>query len=97
MDKFWLSSLIGIDLIIFIVFPSGKVKAQSASTTGPVYIVQEGDSLWDIAYRFHVSQKDLANANGIVNTDQITVGQPLVIPGLEGIQGVLTTEICSIR
>jgi murein DD-endopeptidase MepM/ murein hydrolase activator NlpD len=35
----------------------------------------------------------LANANGIVNTDQITVGQQLIIPGLEGIQGVLTTEI----
>jgi murein DD-endopeptidase MepM/ murein hydrolase activator NlpD len=83
-------------LSIFILFslwlPSGNVKAQSASTTGPVYIVQEGDSLWDIAYRFHVSQGDLASANGIVNTDQITIGQPLVIPGLEGIQGILTTE-----
>jgi len=74
------------------MLPSGNVKAQSSPTPGPVYIVQEGDSLWDIAYRFHVSQVDLATANGIVNTNQITVGQPLVIPGLEGIQGVLTTE-----
>jgi murein DD-endopeptidase MepM/ murein hydrolase activator NlpD len=92
MYKFWLNTLSVLILISF-VFPSGKVKAQSASNTAPVYIVQEGDYLEDIAYRFHVSQQDLANANGIVNTDQITVGQQLIIPGLEGIQGVLTTEI----
>ncbi|MFZ0533998.1 MAG: peptidoglycan DD-metalloendopeptidase family protein [Anaerolineales bacterium] len=92
MYKFWLSTLSVLILISF-VFPSGKVKAQSASNTVPVYIVQEGDYLEDIAYRFHVSQQDLVNANGIVNTDQITVGQQLIIPGLEGIQGVLTTEI----
>jgi len=73
------------------MLPSGNVKAQSTPTPGPVYIVQEGDYLWNIAYRFHVSQVDLATANGIVNTNQITVGQPLIIPGLEGIQGVLTT------
>jgi len=91
MLKFSLRAL-SIFILISLLLPYGNVKAQSSSTTGPVYIVKEGDSLWDIAYRFHVSQDDLANANGIVNTDQITIGQPLVIPGLEGIQGVLTTK-----
>jgi murein DD-endopeptidase MepM/ murein hydrolase activator NlpD len=91
MNNFRLKVL-SIILIFCILLPSGNVKAQSVSSAGPVYIVQEGDSLWDIAYRFHVSQSDLASANGIVNPNQITVGQPLVIPGLEGIQGVLTTE-----
>jgi murein DD-endopeptidase MepM/ murein hydrolase activator NlpD len=79
-------------LLLSLLLPSGIVKAQTTSPSGPVYIIQEGDSLWDIAYRFHVSQQDLATANGILNANEITVGQQLVIPGLEGIQGVLTTE-----
>jgi murein DD-endopeptidase MepM/ murein hydrolase activator NlpD len=92
MNKFWLVLLSAV-FIICIPFSAGKANAQSTAGTGPVYIIQEGDALWDIAYRFHVSQEDLANANGIVNANQITIGQRLVIPGLEGIQGVLTTEI----
>ena len=67
-------------------------KAQSTAPSGPVYIVQEGDSLWDVAYRFHVSQTELAAINGIVDANQISIGQALTIPGLEGISGVLTTQ-----
>jgi murein DD-endopeptidase MepM/ murein hydrolase activator NlpD len=91
MNNLW-SKLLSIILFFSILLPSGNTRAQNSSTSGPVYIVQEGDSLWDIAYRFHIPQADLVNANGIVNTNQITVGQQLVIPGLEGIHGVLTTE-----
>ncbi len=91
MNKLGIKALAWLVLITVLV-PAGIVKAQTATHSGPVYIVQEGDSLWDIAYRFHVSQQDLANANGIVNADQISVGDKLVIPGLEGIQGVLTTN-----
>jgi murein DD-endopeptidase MepM/ murein hydrolase activator NlpD len=91
MKQFWLKSL-SLFLLFSLLLPSGIVKAQTTPPSGPVYIVQEGDSLWDIAYRFHVSQQDLENANGILNANEITVGQHLVIPGLEGIQGVLTTE-----
>ncbi len=86
-----LLSILSIFFIFSLLLPSGNGKAQSESTTAPVYIVQDGDYLEDIAYRFHVSQDDLVNANGIVNTNQIAVGQQLVIPGLEGIQGILTT------
>jgi murein DD-endopeptidase MepM/ murein hydrolase activator NlpD len=91
MNNFRVRSL-SLFLFVSLLLPSGIVKAQTTTPSGPVYIVQEGDSLWDIAYRFHVSQQDLANANGIQNANQISVGQQLVIPGLEGIQGVLTTE-----
>ncbi len=91
MNKFWLK-VIAITLIFSVLLPNGRVIAQTPSTSGPVYIVQEGDYFADIAYRFHVSQTDLANANGVANTNLISVGQPLVIPGLEGIQGVLTTD-----
>ena len=92
MNKLWFR-VITILVFFSVLLPSGIVKAQNTSTAGPVYIVQEGDYLWDIAYRFHVSQQDLANANGILNANQITVGQQLVIPGLEGIQGVLATQV----
>jgi murein DD-endopeptidase MepM/ murein hydrolase activator NlpD len=91
MNNYWARFLL-LFLFISLLLPSGIVKAQTTPSSGPVYVVQEGDSLWNIAYRFHVSQSDLENANGILNANQITVGQQLLIPGLEGIQGVLTTE-----
>src|SRR4030042_3212935 len=91
MDKFSLK-LILISIILIFMSPSGVVTAQDMPPSGPVYIVQEGDSLWEIALRFHVTQEELANANGIFNADQISVRQQLIIPGLEGIQGILTTQ-----
>jgi LysM repeat protein len=68
------------------------VQAQQDEPDGPVYIVQEGDSLWDIAVRFRLSLDDLAQANGISDPNQIAVGDQLVIPGLEGVQGILVTR-----
>jgi len=65
--------------------------AQNESPDGPMYVVQSGDSLWDIALRFRVSVQDLAAANGITNPDQLTVGAELVIPGLQNVQGRLIT------
>jgi murein DD-endopeptidase MepM/ murein hydrolase activator NlpD len=86
----WIKTFLVISIIAMLI-PPGRANAQTNPSPGPVYIVQDGDYLWDIAYRFHVSQADLANANGIVNANQIRIGQELLIPGLQGIQGVLTT------
>jgi murein DD-endopeptidase MepM/ murein hydrolase activator NlpD len=91
VHNFWLKALI-IFIISTLLLPFESASAQSTLPSGPVYIVQEGDYLLDIAVRFHVSLVDLENANGIVDPNQITIGQQLVIPGLEGIQGILTTE-----
>jgi murein DD-endopeptidase MepM/ murein hydrolase activator NlpD len=89
-------------LIIGLLLPGSYASANSLVTgkvyqqqDGAVYIVQEGDSLWDIAVRFKVSMDDLAKANGISDPSQLVVGQRLVIPGLSGIQGVLTTGTVS--
>ena len=86
-------------LIIGLLLPGNHASANSLATgkvyqqqEGAVYIVQEGDSLWDIALRFKVSMDDLAKANGISDPSQLVVGARLVIPGLSGIQGVLTTS-----
>jgi murein DD-endopeptidase MepM/ murein hydrolase activator NlpD len=89
-------------LMTGMLFPGRIASAESTGTSkiyqqqdGPIYIVQEGDSLWDIALRFKVSMDDLAKANGISDPSQLVVGARLVIPGLSGIQGVLTTSTVS--
>lgn len=69
--------------------------AQSSPPNKPVYIVQKGDTLSSIALRFGVSLVDLEAANSITNPNQVGVGSQLVIPGLPGIHGVLTTESVS--
>ncbi len=78
-------------LVSILVFASQPVLAQEG--IGPIYIVQPGDSLSSIASRFSVDITELMSANGIANANQLTVGQPLIIPGLEGINGVLDTKV----
>jgi murein DD-endopeptidase MepM/ murein hydrolase activator NlpD len=79
-------------LLLLILFLSTQpVSAQEQ--TGPVYIVQPGDSLSSIAVRFNISLKDLMNANGITDPNLLAADQELVIPGLEGITGILDTEL----
>jgi murein DD-endopeptidase MepM/ murein hydrolase activator NlpD len=75
--------------------PQATPSIQPTPVTGPTYIVAAGDSLTLIANRFGVRLDDLMSANGITDANQINVGQSLVIPGLEGISGVLETELIS--
>lgn len=78
-------------LVLLFSFYSPVLAQEAKPEQGPVYLVQVGDSLWDIAARFGVSVIDLQTANGISNPNQLEVGDRLVIPGLEGIQGVINT------
>jgi murein DD-endopeptidase MepM/ murein hydrolase activator NlpD len=55
--------------------------------------VQSGDTLFSIAVRFNISVNDLSAANPSVDPNALAVGQQLVIPGLEGITGILQTEV----
>ena len=81
-------------LIIFLlsslIITVQPVHAQDG--TGPIYIVQPGDSLSSIALRFGVSLPELMSANGITDANSLDVGQQLIIPRLEGITGILSTE-----
>ena len=78
---------------------SGRALAQDDAPEGAqgnaVYIVQEGDTLWNVALRFGVSLDDLAQANGLGNDAMLRTGDRLVIPGLEGVHGELVTETIS--
>ncbi|MBK8616571.1 MAG: peptidoglycan DD-metalloendopeptidase family protein [Anaerolineales bacterium] len=82
--------LIALFLLSFIV-TTQPVQAQDG--TGPVYIVQPGDSLSSIAEFFSVNLTELMGANGITDANQLSAGQQLVIPGLDGITGTLNIEI----
>ncbi len=50
-------------------------------TSGTMYTVQRGDTLFRIAQRFGTTTNTLAAANGIANPSLIFVGQQLLIPG----------------
>jgi murein DD-endopeptidase MepM/ murein hydrolase activator NlpD len=81
--------LVVLILLLFLL-PFQSIQAQE--DTNPIYIVQSGDSLSSIAVRFNISLTDLMTANGIVDANQLDVGQQLIIPGLEGISGILNTR-----
>jgi murein DD-endopeptidase MepM/ murein hydrolase activator NlpD len=66
-------------------------RSVAAQEETPVYLVQEGDTLIGIAFRFGVSVDDLAAANGLADPSAIFPGMPLRLPGFEGVSGVLQT------
>ncbi|MGD0574778.1 MAG: peptidoglycan DD-metalloendopeptidase family protein [Anaerolineales bacterium] len=79
----WVSLL----LLVTLLWP----QPASAQSQGPVYVVQPGDSLSLIARTFGVSLNDLLAANDLTVNTVIQPGQRLVIPGLEGVTGLLGT------
>lgn len=56
------------------------VESPAAGAVG-TYVVESGDTLWDIAERFGTSVEDLVEANDLENPADLTVGQELEIPG----------------
>jgi murein DD-endopeptidase MepM/ murein hydrolase activator NlpD len=80
-------------LSFLLIFSATPVSAQTSTpSSGPTYIVQEGDTLWSIASRFNISVPDIQAANNM-STQDIFVGDKLVIPGLEGLSGILVTKL----
>ena len=80
-------------LVLFISTSTFVARPVSAQAGGPVYIVQPGDTLSFIASRFNLAMNDLIEANPSIDPDFLAQGQELVIPGLEGVTGVLETEV----
>jgi len=84
-----LHSLILLTCVLLMTIPSASGLAQGE---GPVYIVQPGDTLSQIARRLGASVEDLAARNGIADPSRITPGMELIIPGFEGVEGRLRFE-----
>jgi LysM repeat protein len=77
-----------------ILFTTNPASAQTPTPPpGPTYIVQAGDTLSSIAARFNVLIDELMVTNNITDPNLISAGQYLIIPGLEGVNGILLTEV----
>lgn len=82
--------IFALSLIIFLSLYSASVT--QAQADGPVYVVLEGDSYWGIANTFKVTIPDLLAANGFSDNHVINPGDRLVVPGYEGIHGILASR-----
>jgi murein DD-endopeptidase MepM/ murein hydrolase activator NlpD len=88
MTKFLILFLV----LAIILFPIGIVQAQS-ETDYPIYIVQAGDTLNIIAQKFGVPVRDLIAANNLADPNSLAEGQHLIIPGLDGVHGILAADV----
>jgi murein DD-endopeptidase MepM/ murein hydrolase activator NlpD len=60
-----------------------------AQSSGPIYVVQQGDTLYIIAQRFGTTVEAIAAVNNITDPSVIVPGSELIIPGYEGVSGIL--------
>lgn len=81
-----------LSLLLLVFAAASMPQAARAQTQGPTYIVQDGDTLSGIAATFGTTVEALAQANNITDPAAIQPGLKLVIPGLEGVTGVLSTH-----
>lgn len=72
--------------------PTPPADVNPTSITGPIYIVQSGDSIISIAGRFGITKDELLAANSIADPNLLKIGDELIIPGLPGMSGYLLTE-----
>jgi murein DD-endopeptidase MepM/ murein hydrolase activator NlpD len=83
-------------LLVILFLPTNLTYGQTENTDYPVYIVQPGDTINVISIKFNVSADDIIAANNIIDPNILSVGTRLVIPGIEGVTGVLKYNSVSI-
>lgn len=72
---------------LYIPIKGQTVSTSPSSTPGTYYKVKQGDCLWLIAQRNHVSVDQIKKANGLA-TESLKPGQVLCIPGGKGTNGL---------
>ena len=78
----WITITILIAVMAFVSL--GVSQAAPDNLGGGTHVVQWGENLASIADRYGTTVAALAQANNIMNTDYIYIGQQLVIPSLPG-------------
>src|SRR3972149_8472334 len=84
----WLSLLLAL---LFTLLAS-SASAQEGDTQGVRYVVQPGDTLSSISLRFDVPMEEIVQASKLANPDDLNVGDVLIIPGIDWIDGVLLIQ-----
>jgi murein DD-endopeptidase MepM/ murein hydrolase activator NlpD len=79
-------------IALILLFTNPLVAVAQGNGDLPIYVVQPGENLTEIAYKFHITLAELIKANNIVDVNLISAGTELVIPGMEGVSGILTAE-----
>lgn len=74
--------------IIFLLTSTLPATAQN-ETQYPVYIVQKGDTLTQIAQKFGIPLSLLLKANSSIDPNNLVIGAKINIPGMEGVTGIL--------
>jgi len=81
--------LLALIATLFIIVP---VSAQEGDPTGPIYLVQAGDTLSSIALRFDIPVAEIISQNAITDPDALNVGDGIVLPGIDWIDGTLILD-----
>ena len=87
------SSLAVLAVLTLTLLFTTPVHAQAG---GPVYRIQAGDTLSGIAFAFNTTVDAIISLNAIEDASRINIGDALVIPGFEDVEGELglaTVEI----
>lgn len=92
----WKSKLNAIILALVIVALAVVPATAQDETAGVEYVVQAGDTLYGIAALFGVTVDEITAANGLASPDSLYVGQYLIIPGIDWIQGILSAETINL-
>ncbi len=87
--------LLTILFLMPLLFGTGIRPAQTQGIY-PTYIVEYGDTLSWIAQRFDTTLDQLMTLNDIQPDDMLRPNDRLLIPSLEGMQGILTTEYVTL-
>ncbi len=69
-----------ITVINDIEFDEGAKIDKSNQAGITVYFVQNGDSLWDIAKRYHTTESEISGINKLEDGSSLAIGQQLLIP-----------------
>jgi N-acetylmuramoyl-L-alanine amidase len=68
-------------ILTLAVFVMSFLLFSQAAFASSTYVVQPGDTLWQISQRHNTTVSALSQANNLGNVDHIVVGQRLTLPG----------------
>ena len=72
--------LISVIITLLFITQNPTIIFAQESTGNPVYIVQPGENLTEIAEKFNLSVQEIISINGIIDSNLISAGTEVIIP-----------------